>query len=223
MGAILQHLPLRERPAHRATYRAGRCNLIELLSAIVGGPRQVEISHALVSRFGGLREIVQADPEALQAIPHMGPARISRLKAALELSRRINQEDGQQTVIESEHDAAQILMPKMSHLEQEHLYVLLLDTRHHVLDVELVYRGSLNATHIRPADVFKPAVRRNAASIVAGHNHPSGDPSPSPEDVVVTRQLIAAGNALQVMLLDHIVIGHGRYVSIHSRSPDLNW
>jgi DNA repair protein RadC len=105
----------------------------------------------------------------------------------------------------------------MSALEQEHLRVLLLDTRNHVLDIAEVYRGSVNSSQVRVGEVFKAAVRRGAPAILVVHNHPSGDPTPSPDDTAVTRALVQAGKLLDVEVLDHLVIGRGRYVSMKER------
>jgi DNA repair protein RadC len=104
-----------------------------------------------------------------------------------------------------------------SALEQEHLRVLLLDTRNHVLDIVEVYKGSVNSSQVRVGEVFRVAVRRNSAAIIAVHNHPSGDPTPSPDDVAVTRALVQAGKLLDVAVLDHLVIGQGRFVSLKER------
>jgi DNA repair protein RadC len=108
-------------------------------------------------------------------------------------------------------------MAKLSAMEQEHFQVLYLDTRNRVLGSDTLYIGSLNTSHIRVAEVFREAVKRNCAALIVAHNHPSGDPSPSPEDVAVTRQLIEAGQLLDIELLDHLVIGHQRFVSLRER------
>jgi DNA repair protein RadC len=148
----------------------------------------------------------------------IGPAQAARIKAAMEFGRRLmaaTPED--RCTIRSPADVAQLLMAEMSHLEQEHFRVIHLDTRNRMLGIETLYVGSLNASHIRVGEVFRDAVRRNCAAIIVAHNHPSGDPSPSPDDVEVTRQLVAAGKLLDCELLDHLVIGQQRYVSLRER------
>ncbi len=105
----------------------------------------------------------------------------------------------------------------MSALEQEHLRVLLLDTRNRVLDIVEVYQGSVNTSQVRVGEVFKAAIRRNATAVVIVHNHPSGDPTPSPDDLAVTRACVQAGKLMDVEVLDHLVIGQGRYVSMKER------
>jgi len=120
-------------------------------------------------------------------------------------------------VIRSPSDVAQLLMAEMAHLEQEHFRVLFLDSRNQLLGSETVYVGTLNSSHVRIAEVFRDAIKRNCAAIIVAHNHPSGDPTPSPEDVEVTRKLIAAGTLLNIDVLDHLTIGQQRYVSLRER------
>jgi hypothetical protein len=114
-------------------------------------------------------------------------------------------------------DAVGLLMVEMGHLDQEELRTILLDTQNRVQDIVTVYRGSLNTSLIRVGEVYKPALRRNSSGIIVVHNHPSGDPTPSPEDVIVTRQIVEAGNLLDVPCLDHLIIGQGRWVSLHEK------
>ena len=154
----------------------------------------------------------------MEAERGMGPAKTAQLKAALELGRRMllaAPED--RPVVRSPTDVAQLLMAQMGHLKQEHFRVVFLDTRNRVLDSETVYVGSLNASYIRVAEVFREAVTRNCAAVIVAHNHPSGDPTPSPEDVAVTRQLVAAGKLLDIEVLDHLVVGMQRFVSLRER------
>ena len=216
----LRNLPLRERPAYRVGHTgADVCALNELLAAVVGGPHQVEIALALLARFGDLAGLARAGVHELAQVDGLGQSRAAALQAALELGRRaLMAAPEERFVVRSPGDVAQMLLAEMSHLEQEHFRVLFLDTRNRVLDAQTVYVGSLNASHIRVAEVFREAVRRNCAAIICVHNHPSGDPSPSPEDVAVTRQLVAAGKLLDVEVLDHLVIGGPtRFVSLRER------
>jgi DNA repair protein RadC len=215
---IVQALPLRERPLYRVQHDAGACNLVELLAAVVGGPRQIEVAHDLLGRFGDLDGLARASIQELSAVSGLGPAGAARLKAALELGRRAlvaTPED--RLVVRSPADVAQMLMAEMSHLEQETFRVLFLDTRNRVLDAETLYVGSLNASHIRVGEVYREAVRRNCAAIICAHNHPSGSADPSPEDVQVTKSIREAGELLDVELLDHIVLGRRQFVSLRER------
>jgi DNA repair protein RadC len=216
---LLRHLPLRERPASRvADDGAHACSLTELLAAVVGGSHQIEIARALLARFGDVTSIAHAPVEELAQVDRLGKARSAALKAALEIGRRLQIEAvGHRAVIRSPADAAALLMPEIGHLEQEHFVVLMLDTRNRVIAQETLYKGSLNASHIRVGEVFREAIRRNCAAILVAHNHPSQDVSPSPEDVALTRSLVEAGKLVDVDVLDHLVLSRSRFVSLHER------
>jgi len=216
----MESLPLRERPAYRVTDRgAEACNLRELLAAVIGGAHQLAIAYALLERFEDVSGVMQATPQELAEIDHLGHARAAAIKAALEIGRRLvwNQE-ADRASIRSPADVSLLLMAEMSHLEQEYFKVLYLNTRNRLLGMETISVGCLDRAHIRVADAFRQAIRRNCAGVIFAHNHPSGDPSPSPEDVAVTRNLVEAGELLDVRVLDHVVVGRGRYVSMHERS-----
>ena len=214
----LRLLPLRERPLYRVQHDAGACNLVELLAALVAGPRQIEIAHRLLAEFGDLTGLARASARQLEAVPGLGPVGAARLKAALELGRRLLGAAQERPQLTSPADMAHLLMPDMSLLEQEELRVIVLDTRSRLLGVETVYRGNLNAVIVRPVEVFKPAIKAGrAAAIVVAHNHPSSDCSPSPEDVQLTRQLVAVGDLLDITVLDHLIIAGSGYVSLRER------
>ena len=150
--------------------------------------------------------------------PGIGVVKASRLKASLEFGRRvmINRPE-ERPQLTSPADAANLLMPDMVHLDRETLRLVLLDTRNRVMSTPTLYVGSLNSSVVRVGELFKAAIRENAAAIIVAHNHPSGDPNPSPEDVAVTRQIVQAGRLIDIPVLDHIVIGHQRYVSLKER------
>jgi len=143
---------------------------------------------------------------------------VAQIKAALELGRRllVSSPDDRPQVL-SPGDAANLLMLEMGLLEQEHLRIVLLDTRNRVLSISTVYIGSLNTSMVRVGELFREAIRHNAAAVIVAHNHPSGDPTPSPEDVAVTKQIVQAGKLLDISVLDHIVVGRGRFVSLKER------
>jgi len=232
----LRLLPLRERPLYRVQHDAGACNLVELLAALVAGPRQIEIAHRLLAEFGDLTGLARASARQLEAVPGLGPVGAARLKAALELGQRLGRYDvRERPSLKSPAAIATLVMPemglleqeelrvilldaRMSLLEQEELRVIVLDTRSRLLGVETVYRGNLNAVIVRPVEVFKPAIKAGrAAAIVVAHNHPSSDCSPSPEDVQLTRQLVAVGDLLDITVLDHLIIAGSGYVSLRER------
>ena len=148
----------------------------------------------------------------------IGPATAAQIKAALNLGLRLNVPKEERPSINSPADAAALVQYEMGLLEQEHLRVILLDQRNRVLDIVEVYRGSVNSAQVRIAEVFKPAVARMAPSIIIVHSHPSGDPTPSPEDVAVTRAIVQGGKLLDITTLDHLIIGQvGKWVSLKER------
>jgi len=208
-------LPLREQPAYRVAHQASACSILELLAAVIGGSRQLEIAEALLARFGELACLSRAHVQEIAAVEGIGQATAVRLKACLALSQRLLETGSDRPRVNSPADAAGLVQAEMSLLEQEHLRVLLLDTRNRLLEIVEIYHGSLNAAMIRIGEVFRPAVQRMAAGLIVVHNHPSGDPTPSPEDVSVTRAMEQAGKLLDINLLDHLVIGSaGRFFSL---------
>jgi DNA repair protein RadC len=214
----LKSLPLREQPAFRVSQNAAACNLTELLAAVIGGQRQIEISQALLARFDGdIRRLYLAHPAELAAVKGISQATAARIKAALNLGLRLNLPAEERPIINSPADAAALVQYEMGLLEKEHLRVLLLDRRNRVQDIEEVYQGSVNSSQVRVGEIFRAAVGRLASAIVVVHNHPSGDPTPSPDDVAVTRAIVQAGKLLDVEVLDHLVIGQGRWVSLKER------
>ena len=142
----------------------------------------------------------------------------AQILAAIELGRRLNSASpDERPAIHSPKDAADLVLYEMSGLGQEHLWILILDTRNRVLDIKRLYQGSLNSSNVRIGEIFREAILRNAAAIIVAHNHPSGDPSPSPEDVALTRSLVETGKLLDIQVLDHLVIGGYKYISLKER------
>src|SRR5215207_6636199 len=215
----LKSLPLREQPSYRVSQNAAACNLTELLAAVIGGPRQIEISEELLARFDGdIRRLYLAHPEELAMVRGIGPATAAQIKAALNLGLRLNVPKEERPSINSPADAAALVQYEMSLLEQEHLRVFLLDRRNRVLDIEEIYQGSVNSSQVRVGEIFHAAIGRLASAIIIVHNHPSGDPTPSPDDVAVTRAIVQAGKLLDIETLDHLIIGQaGKWVSLKER------
>jgi DNA repair protein RadC len=146
------------------------------------------------------------------------PARAYRLKAAIELGRRAHlPSELSKVTIRKPEDAVSVLQPNMGHLEQETLWILLLNTRNMVVDLVQMYRGQINRIDIRVADVFREPIRQNAHSIVVAHNHPSGDPAPSPEDVQITKTMVDMGDQLGIDVMDHIIVAGTKWVSLRER------
>jgi DNA repair protein RadC len=217
---LIRELPLSEQPLQRL-YRAGvdRISPAELIASILQTKNGLEIAHQLLHLVEGqLHRLPQLTRTQLMQLSGVGQAQAARLQASLELGRRVLQADtGEQPLIHSPADAANLLMYEMLNLTQEHLRVILLNTRNRVIAVPTVYVGSLNTSVVRVAELFKPAIVHNAAAVIVCHNHPSGDCSPSPEDVAVTRHLVQAGEMLSIPVLDHIILGRHRFVSLKER------
>jgi DNA repair protein RadC len=174
-------LPLRERPVYRVTAAPNACTTLELLAALIGGPDPGAKAEALLARFGSLHGLARASVADLTTVAGVGENVAARLMAALEISRRLLAPEDERLTIRSPADAAALLRPLLMHREQEYLYAILLDTRNRVIgEPREVYHGSLNTSLIRVGEVFRDAIKANAAAIIAAHNHPSGDPAPSP-------------------------------------------
>ncbi|HHE71177.1 MAG TPA: JAB domain-containing protein [Chloroflexi bacterium] len=220
----VKEMPTDERPRERlARMGAQALSTAELLAIIlrtgVGGENVLAMAGRILAQFDGLAGLARADFSELAAVHGLGPAKSAQVMAALELGRRLMAEaPDERWQIRSPGDAARVLMPALGYLEQEQFAVLYLDTRNRVMAQEMLYKGSLNTSLVRIAEVFRGAVRRNCAALIVAHNHPSGDPSPSPEDVALTRRLIEAGKLLEIDVLDHLVIGQNRYVSLRERA-----
>ena len=182
------------------------------------GETAVSLARRLLQQFGGLAGVQRASFEELRTVRGVGTAKAAQIKAALELGRRLQlAQMGTRPRITAPEDAAALLLYEMSTLEQEHLRVLLLDTRHQVLKIHDVVRGSVNSAQVRIAEIFREAVRVNAVALILAHNHPSGDPTPSADDIALTRQAKEAGRLLDIDLLDHLVIADNRFVSLKAR------
>lgn len=216
-------LATEERPRERlAMLGANVLSTAELIAILlrtgIEGMNAVQLAQGLLNEMGGLSGLHRESYDSLCGCRGIGPAKAAQVKAAIELGRRLAiATPEERPALNSPDEAAAVVMYEMSALEQEHLRVLLLNTRNQLIRIVEIYHGSLNASLIRVGEVFRDAVRGNAAGIIVVHNHPSGDPSPSPEDVAVTRAIVQAGQLLDIEVLDHLVIGKNRYVSMKSR------
>jgi len=219
----IKDLPKSERPRERLEhYGAGALSTAELLAILlrsgVTGESVLRLAERLLIRYGGLTGLAQASFAELCQEKGVGPAKVTQIKAALELGRRLLVASPQERPpVRSPADAANLLMLEMGLLEQEHLRVVLLDTRNRVLEMHTVYVGNLNTSVVRVGEIFRQAIKANSAALIVVHNHPSGDPTPSPEDVAVTEQIVQAGRLLNVEVLDHLIIGHQRFISLKER------
>ncbi|MCD6303108.1 MAG: DNA repair protein RadC [Anaerolineae bacterium] len=216
----IKELPKSERPRERLQQRGARAlSDAELLAiALRTGTRHesaLDLARRLQNQFGGLYALARTSIQEICQVPGIGPAKASQIQAALELGRRlVLAGDGSRMQIRDATDASILLMAEIGAEPQEHLCVILLDTKHYVQRIVRLYEGNVNSSFIRPAEVFRDAVKDNATAIILGHNHPSGDPTASPDDIAVTRTLIQAGELLEIHVLDHLIVGRGRYVSL---------
>jgi DNA repair protein RadC len=214
----------RERLAKLGPQSLTNAELLAILLRVgVVGESAVQMGQRLLQTFGGISGIHRASIDELSNQKGIKLAKAAQIKAAIELGRRLILEaPDERPAIHSPAEAAELVQYEMSALEQEELRVILLDTRNRVQHVETVYRGSVNSSQVRVAEIFKTAIRRNATNIIVIHNHPSGDPTPSPDDIAITRAILQAGELLDVKLLDHIIVGRGRFVSLKERGLGFN-
>ena len=220
---MIRDLPAAERPRERLrSYGASHLSNAELLAIILrtGTPSESVLSLAtrLLSQFGGLAGLARASYDELRSIYGFGEAKTAQLKASFELGRRLlSLQENERATIRSPQDVANLLQGEMAFLEQEHLRVALLNTRNQVVSIHEVYQGNVNSAVIRAGEVFREAVRSNCPAIIVVHNHPSGDPTPSQEDIRVTEQLVEAGRILDIEVLDHVVVAQNGFMSLKER------
>lgn len=212
--------PVCDRPATRLyAVGPGGLALHELLALLIGGPQASTAAQALLARYPGLDQLRQATLTELAAVTGLGRPTAQRLQAALELGRRsLVADTTERPPVNTTLQAVELLLPLVGFEDREVFAALYLNTRCRCVGAEVLYRGTLNTSVVRPAEIFRRAAAHNAAAVIVGHNHPSRDPSPSPEDVALTRKLVQGGRVLDLSLLDHLVIGHAsRWVSLRER------
>jgi DNA repair protein RadC len=220
---LIRDFPKQERPRERLISEGPeRLSNQELLAIILrtGTKNQsvLQLSYQILHHFEGLRMLQDATIDELISLKGIGITKAVQIRASLELGKRIGKlHVPERYVIRSPEDAAQYVMDDMRFLSQEHFVCLYLNTKNQVLSRHTVFIGSLNASIVHPREVFKEAFRRSAASIVCLHNHPSGDPSPSREDIDVTKRLVEAGKVIGIELLDHVIIGDQKYISLKEK------
>jgi DNA repair protein RadC len=222
-GRRIRELPSSERPRERLQLRgAAGLTAAELIGLVWGsgtpGRSAVDVASDAISRFEGLSGLARASGPELEAVPGVGAARAAQLQAAFELGRRLLADwpTGRWS-IRSPRDVADRLVLQMGRLEREELRVVILNTKNAVLRVVTAYQGNVSASLVRVGELFRDAVRLDAAGVILVHNHPSGDPTPSPDDLHLTAEALAAGRLLDIDVLDHLVIGHDAYVSLRDR------
>lgn len=224
----ISDMPVAEQPINRLEYYgAYALGVTELLAIILGTPHGLQDAEHILYHVAndnairpsdGLPGLAQATLAELQRFPGIGLATAAKIKAALELGRRLLVASPiERPQVRQPGDAANLLMAEMSLLEQEQLRAVLLDTRNRVIAIPTIYIGSVNQIHVRIAELFREAIRLNTMAIILVHNHPSGDPTPSPDDVVMTHDAVQSGKTLGIDILDHLIIGNQRFVSMKER------
>lgn len=222
-GRAIREVPVTERPRERLAQRGpGGLTSAELIALLWGsgtrGRSALDLATDALARFDGLTGLARASDLELGTISGIGDAKAGQLIAAFELGRRLLADwPTARWTIRGPRDIADRLILQMGRLEREELRVVLLDTKNHVLRISTVYVGNVSSSLVRVGELFRDAVRLDASGLILIHNHPSGDPTPSPDDLHLTAEALAAGRLLDIALLDHLVIGHDAYVSMRDR------
>ena len=213
-----------ERPRERLQMLGAQAlSNAELLAIVLRtgrrGASAIQLAHELLSSQAeeGLHGMACATLEELAQVPGVGLAKAVQLKASFELGRRVASRRSRIRRVHSPKDAADLLLEETRLAAVEHFYAILLNTKNFVIAVELISVGGLDASLVHPREVFKPAIRRSASSIILAHNHPSGDTTPSQEDIEVSKRLVEAGKLLGIPVLDHLILGDGHYISLLER------
>ncbi len=217
----VKDLPRDERPRERlAKFGAEALSLQELLAIVLGrgikGESVMNTAQKIVTTFGTLDALQEASLEDIQEIKGLGPAKACQLKACLELSKRFNKpiqidKSKKYQKLTSAKEVYEALRKKIGGLKKENFVVVSVDTRNKIIAVDIVFVGTLNSSLIHPREIFEAAIRRHAAMVVVAHNHPSGDPEPSDEDIKITKLLIEAGKMMGIEMIDHLIMGKEKY------------
>jgi len=214
-------LPLSERPRERLLKLGSEAlSAAEILALILGrgikGESVMVTTQRLLSKFGNLKGIANASVEELTEIKGIGPAKAAQIKAALELSRRLESslDESERPIIKSPQDTIKIVKNRLKGKKKEHFLVLSLDTRNHLINCKPVSMGSLDSSIVHPREVFKEAISSTAASVIFVHNHPSGNPTPSKEDIKLTKRLAEVGEIVGINVLDHIIVCDKEFLSM---------
>lgn len=220
---MIRDVHIADRPRERLIRQGAQSLSNQELIAILlrTGTKQESVLH-LANRvlhfIEQIQELKNATLEEIMSVKGIGQAKAVQLLAAVELGRRLSQQrTDEKFTIRSPKDAATYLMPDMTSLTQEHFVVLFLNVKNQILHKQTIFIGSLNASIVHPREIFREAVKRSAASIICAHNHPSGNPSPSSEDIDVTKRLLEAGQIIGIELLDHVIIGDHQFISLKEK------
>lgn len=215
---LIRELPEFERPMNRIKYAGpGSLSDRELLAVILGTPDALDMATDVLSQVGQALDWLDRGARQLQQVEGVGEQTAWRLLAIAEMGKRMSRPHPDRTRLSSPSDIANLMMSDMAGLTQEELWVISLNTRNELIDRVRLYRGSLNTSVIRVGEILRVPMLRNAAAFAICHNHPSGDPSPSPEDIRTTREVAECAKVMDIAFLDHLIIGHFKYVSLKER------
>lgn len=225
MGSVeyrftIKEMPVDERPREKLIkYGAESLTDAELLALIIriGNNKRtaVELSQDIINKFGGLKALNYLSINELIEVKGIGNTKAAQIKAVVELGKRLaSLEREEKDIVRTPEDVVQLLMPEMRFLTQEVFKVILLDIKNQVISVPLISKGGLSSSIVHPREVFKEAIKRSAAAMILAHNHPSGIPEPSREDISITKRLLAVGEIMGIDVLDHVIIGDGIYYSM---------
>jgi len=220
---MIRDVHIADRPRERLV-RQGAASLSnqELIAILLRTGTKNEsvlvLANRILSSFDKIQDLRDATVEQLMEVKGVGQAKAVQILAAAEVGKRLYRKhsEGRYT-IRAPEDAAAYLMTDMTSLTQEHFVVLFLNVKNEVLHKQTIFIGSLNSSIVHPRDIFREAVKRSAASIICAHNHPSGNPAPSPEDISVTKRLLEAGALMGIELLDHVIIGDHQFISLKEK------
>lgn len=220
---MIKDVPVEDRPRERLlSLGPSHLSNQEILAILLGSGTKkesvMELSNRVLMHFEGIKLLSDATIEELTAIKGIGPAKGVLILASIEMGKRMSEyKPSERYIIRSPEDGANFVMEEMRTLTQEHFVVLFLNTKNQIIHRQTVFIGSLNASIVHPREVFREAVKRSAASIICAHNHPSGDPTPSQEDIQVTRRLVECGKMIGIELLDHLIIGDRKFISLKEK------
>jgi DNA repair protein RadC len=223
VGRAIRELPQSERPRERLAMRgAAGLSAAELIGLLWGsgsrGRSAMDLATDALATHDGLTGLDRASDLELRGLPGVGVAKAAQLSAAFELGRRLMADwPSASWTVRGPGDVADRLILQMGRLEREELRVVLLNTKNVVLRVTTVYQGNVSSSLVRVGELFRDAVRLNATGVILVHNHPSGDPTPSPDDLHLTAETLAAGRLLDIDLLDHLIVGHDAWLSLRDR------
>ncbi|MBR3458367.1 MAG: DNA repair protein RadC [Selenomonadaceae bacterium] len=225
MAIMVRDLPVDERPREKLMMSGAAClSNVELLAVLLRtGTREhsvLRVAEQVLARYKdvGLAAMMSMSVSELSDVRGVGAAKAATILAAVELGRRLSQKAAEKVeIVHGPEDAAHYAMPRFRFEQKEHFAVMLLNTKNHILGLAEISVGSLSASIVHPREVFRAAIRYAAAAMILLHNHPSGDPSPSREDIQVTHRMVKAGQIMDIPVLDHIILGDNRFVSLKEK------